>query len=230
MLLRDSISHTKKFIQRTIDGFKSLFSKGNMYERLPKKPPFHPFSCGRDATGGDIGTGYKELDNFYSEFTHQWDSSKSRMKNKGQKKPLFTRTQKTQELYHADTSQKLVSVAITQQKEEFCTENHAERREFGQNKRPNYMISQGKRQSPDLCSRSARERRLCLVAEKLKELELIAEGAADHKMDVEEVLHYYSRLTCPAYLDIVDKFFTEMCAEFCSSRASPMVYSTPKLA
>uniref|UniRef100_A0A7C9A5K7 OVATE domain-containing protein n=1 Tax=Opuntia streptacantha TaxID=393608 RepID=A0A7C9A5K7_OPUST len=228
MRLRNSISNTKKFIQRTIDGFKSLLSKGNMYERLPKAPPFHPFSCGRDATDGDTETGYKDLDNFYSEFTHQWDSNKTRVRNKGQKKPFFTRTQKAQEFYNADTSQKTASVGITRT-EEFCPENHAEGREFLKTKRPNYVMSQGRKQSPDLCSRSVRERRLYLVAEKLKELDLMAEGSADHNMDAAEILHYYSRLTCPAYLDIVDKFFTEMCAEFFSSEASQTVYSTPKL-
>ncbi|GAB4830440.1 hypothetical protein Ancab_020078 [Ancistrocladus abbreviatus] len=34
----------------------------------------------------------------------------------------------------------------------------------------------------------------------------------NHVLDIEEVLHYCSRLTCPAYCDIVDRFFTVILA------------------
>ena len=33
----------------------------------------------------------------------------------------------------------------------------------------------------------------------------------DHVLDI-EVLYYYFRLACPAYLDTVDKFFMDMYA------------------
>ena len=42
----------------------------------------------------------------------------------------------------------------------------------------------------------------------------------DHVLDI-EVLYYYSRLTCPAYLDIVDKFFMDMYAEFFGTTSTP---------
>ncbi|KAI3802917.1 hypothetical protein L1987_31064 [Smallanthus sonchifolius] len=50
----------------------------------------------------------------------------------------------------------------------------------------------------------------CLVTRKLKELEMMDRNNIDLVLDIEEVLHYYSRLTCPVYRDIIEKFFVEM--------------------
>ncbi|XWS69884.1 hypothetical protein CRYUN_Cryun03dG0002100 [Craigia yunnanensis] len=78
-------------------------------------------------------------------------------------------------------------------------------------------------------SKSKREARSLSVAQKLKELEMMDMSNVDHVLDIEEVLHYYSRLTCPAYLDIVDKFFMDMYTEILGPPASPRsVNSRPK--
>lgn len=53
-----------------------------------------------------------------------------------------------------------------------------------------------------------------LLAQKMKELEMMDMKDVDHSLDVEEALHYYSRLTCPEYVDIVNKFFMDMYADF----------------
>ncbi|XP_010527206.1 PREDICTED: uncharacterized protein LOC104804590 [Tarenaya hassleriana] len=55
-----------------------------------------------------------------------------------------------------------------------------------------------------------------IVREKLKELETVigVMTDTDHVSDVQEFLHYYSRLRCPAYIDIVEQFFMEMYSEF----------------
>ncbi|KNA17227.1 hypothetical protein SOVF_082080 [Spinacia oleracea] len=54
-----------------------------------------------------------------------------------------------------------------------------------------------------------------MLAEKMKELEMMDDvGDVDHTLDVEEALHYYSRLTCPEYVDIVNNFFMDMYADF----------------
>ncbi|KAL8189677.1 hypothetical protein R6Q57_029243 [Mikania cordata] len=50
----------------------------------------------------------------------------------------------------------------------------------------------------------------CLVTRKLKELEMMDQSNVDLVLDIEEVLHYHSRLTCPVYRDIVEKFFVEL--------------------
>ncbi|XP_047329754.1 uncharacterized protein LOC124933071 [Impatiens glandulifera] len=62
------------------------------------------------------------------------------------------------------------------------------------------------------CSRSVRERRACMVGNKLiRELEIVEKrSSVEHRLDVEEVLHYYSRLTCPTYRDIVDQFLINL--------------------
>ncbi|KAL4193948.1 hypothetical protein AMTRI_Chr05g66320 [Amborella trichopoda] len=48
------------------------------------------------------------------------------------------------------------------------------------------------------------------VAQKLRELEMLERGNVEHVLDIEETLHYYSRLTCPFYVDIFNKFFLDM--------------------
>ena len=60
--------------------------------------------------------------------------------------------------------------------------------------------------------------RSCLVQQKLKELEMVDRSNIEHVLDIEEVLYYYSRLTCSAYIDIVDKFLMEIYAEISGSR------------
>lgn len=58
------------------------------------------------------------------------------------------------------------------------------------------------------------QRRGCILAEKIKELEMVDAYDDDHIMDIEEALQHYSLLTCPAYQDIVDNFFMNMYSEF----------------
>ncbi|KAK6124986.1 hypothetical protein DH2020_041260 [Rehmannia glutinosa] len=52
------------------------------------------------------------------------------------------------------------------------------------------------------------------LAQKMKDLEMMDVNDMDHVLDIEEVLHYYSRLNCPAYVEIVDKFFMDMYSEY----------------
>ncbi|KAF3660769.1 hypothetical protein FXO38_03965 [Capsicum annuum] len=58
-----------------------------------------------------------------------------------------------------------------------------------------------------------REERSYLVAQKLQELKMLENYEDQHALDIEQVLYYYSRLTCPAYVEIVDKFFMEVYSE-----------------
>ncbi|KAK7398943.1 hypothetical protein VNO78_10117 [Psophocarpus tetragonolobus] len=60
------------------------------------------------------------------------------------------------------------------------------------------------------CECNARDR----VEKKLRELLKLNMSDVDHVLDIEEVLHYYSRLTCPLYLEIVDKLFMQLYSEF----------------
>ncbi|MCD7446869.1 hypothetical protein HAX54_017931 [Datura stramonium] len=49
-----------------------------------------------------------------------------------------------------------------------------------------------------------------ILAQKMKELEMMDEEDLDQMLDIKEVLYYYSHLKCPVYLDIVDRYFTDM--------------------
>ncbi|CAN1836519.1 hypothetical protein LINPERHAP1_LOCUS34803 [Linum perenne] len=69
-----------------------------------------------------------------------------------------------------------------------------------------------------------------VLAKKIKELEMVDVSDVEHVLDVEEALHYYSRLKSPAYLDIVDKFFTDMYQELSSESISSSSCSGRKLA
>jgi hypothetical protein len=60
----------------------------------------------------------------------------------------------------------------------------------------------------------------------MKELEIMDVTDVEHVLDVEEALHYYSRLKSPVYLDIVDKFFINMYTEFSVPKASASTNSS----
>ncbi|GMP42777.1 hypothetical protein CsSME_00012399 [Camellia sinensis var. sinensis] len=53
-----------------------------------------------------------------------------------------------------------------------------------------------------------------ILAEKMRELEMMDMNDVDHVLDIEEVLHNYACLTYPVYLDIVDNFFMDMYSKF----------------
>ncbi|KAK4336562.1 hypothetical protein RND71_044080 [Anisodus tanguticus] len=53
-----------------------------------------------------------------------------------------------------------------------------------------------------------------MLAQKMKELEIMDEEDLDQMLDIKEVLYYYSHLTCPVYVDIVDRYFMDMYDEF----------------
>ncbi|KAL9238646.1 hypothetical protein vseg_013042 [Gypsophila vaccaria] len=67
-----------------------------------------------------------------------------------------------------------------------------------------------------------------ILAQKMKELDMMEVGDVDHALDVEEALSYYSRLSCPVYVEIVDKFFMDMYEEFLLPQASITLSSSSR--
>ncbi|KAL3532444.1 hypothetical protein ACH5RR_005965 [Cinchona calisaya] len=201
MLLRTAFSNTKKFFQKTVESFKSFLSGG--YERLPKNSPCSSFPCG----GGGIhhqlkdNQSYKELDKvvYTSNSTSQiqlWDvveTEKQFFKGKSKKKS------------EASTPEKGYDQVDDQIKEK---KNYSKKKKIVYDGKIYENISSNQK----ILMMRDQERRF-LVAKKLKELEMLDNGNVEHVLDIEEVLHYYSRLTCPAYVDIVDKFFMDMYSE-----------------
>ena len=215
MLLKTSFSYTKKFFQRTLQSFKSLLSGG--YQRLPKTPPCNPFSCGGGGAHVNVHPSYGELDKLYAEFADQWSYGKDNSRRRSKKKTTAGSPAKMtneEEIYSGSFMKFAKSRKVN--------DNEIERREDGMRRR---RVREGKRGEEKSCCEGMEEERSHLVPEKLRELEMMDMGNVDHVLDIEEVLHYYSRLTCPTYLDMVDKFFMDMCSEFFSPRAtqiSPM--------
>lgn len=172
MLLRSTISSTKRFFKTTIQNFKSFLTGG--YERLPKNPHFNQFSHGGAIADLKTCPSLGELDTFYTDFTNQWEQAQTKGKLKNTEclpKDLANGGR--------DSTREEKETAPKQVK--------------------------------------AKEEGRFLVMQRLKELESMDTGNVDHVLDIEEVLHYYSRLTSPAYLEIVDRFFMQMYSEFFQS-------------
>ncbi|XP_023515883.1 uncharacterized protein LOC111779922 [Cucurbita pepo subsp. pepo] len=166
MLLRASISNTKKFFNKTLCNIKSFFS--NTYQRLPKAAP--PFSIG-----------------------HEMDKDSSFMKNSNGNAVHFSKTIDETQMKKVEKNEDSIKIGVTHQRK--TQENLKE----------------------------YDERRMCSVAKKMKELEKLDARDVDHALDIEEILHYYSRLSCPTYLEIVDKFFMDIFAEFCANPSSQQI-------
>lgn len=207
-MLRNSISNTKRFFQKTLGNLKNLFASGS-YQKLPKSPvlynnnPFNPYntsmSTSTSALVHDMNihstSSYKDLDKLYNDFTDQWDS-----KRQSNHKKL------------------VISSPAKQDRKEVQRRDH----EACDDLNNNAVVMKRVEENKSTFSSELKEaRRGCLVAEKLKELEMLDISNVDHVLDVQEVFHYYSRLTCPAYLEIVDRFFMEMCAEFFGPASTP---------
>ncbi|KAK9148838.1 hypothetical protein Scep_007595 [Stephania cephalantha] len=223
MLLKHSITNAKKFFKNTLQTFKSLVSSG--YQRLPKTPPFNHFSCS-GITDLEMRYSFGEFDNFYTDFTDRWNinsdddkpmkgksKSKSKALLKAEKDPVllgedgysngsFLKFAKGGNLERRDGDDQKKVRSVHEAKRSTSTER-TERAEIGSAKKV-----------------SEEERNYYSVTQRLKELELMDVSNVDHVLDIEEVLHYYSRLTCPAYLDMVDRFFTQIYSEFFLARSS----------
>ncbi|CAI9100322.1 OLC1v1037295C1 [Oldenlandia corymbosa var. corymbosa] len=205
MILRATLSNTKKFFQKSVENFKSFLSGG--YQRLPKSSPCHSFPCGGGAGGAGGGSihdhhhqvkysrTYEELGKFKTECLNDQQANKLGSRTASKKKDAF----KAAEIHQADQSK--------------------------ENQRKKKIVYEGKRFYQDYARPTNRmlkekEKSTYLVAKKLKDLEMLDNGNVEHVLDIEEVLHYYSRLTLPAYVDIVDQFFTDMYSELLNGQSS----------
>lgn len=225
MILR-TISNTKKFFQKTVESFKSFLSGG--YERLPKNSPCSSFPCGGGSTRHQVKYthSYREMLNecYHPDSSIQRDvvGAHPEQTNKARSK-VDTHPEHTNK---ARGKKKDSSTAVVSRNESRVRDslmnyaNHAggpgnnffqvDRKENPKKKK---ILYQGKR-CPDFSStRGLKGGRSFLVEKRLKELEMLDKSNVEHVLDIEEVLHYYSRLTCPAYVDIVDSFFMDMYAE-----------------
>ncbi|GAV82127.1 hypothetical protein CFOL_v3_25580 [Cephalotus follicularis] len=205
MLLRNSIYTTKKFLQKSLESFKSLISCGG-YQKLPKTCPYNnsfPYSAGLDM---NTQLNHKDLEKFYTDFTDRGDYDKDKVKRRIKEKAISSPPKQEQET--RESSVKNYNI----EREKDHHHHHHRRRHNCDYKMKN--VYERKRVEDSCSSKGTSEGSTSLVEQKLKEIEKMDVSNVDHVLDIEQVLHYYSRLTCPPFLDIVDKFFLDMCAEF----------------
>lgn len=214
MPLGSSILNTKKFLQKALENFKSCFSPS--YQKLPKAPPHNQFSYSL-AAASDDNQCYKDLEKFYSDFTQQWDSEKGRRRNK----------KKMEEVQHNESFINLNNASHEQKKNEIEKKEECDKRMS----KKSLIHERGKQKDSSLKFKCRRGNGKCMVEKKLKELEMLDKSDVDYVLDIEEVLHYYSRLTSPVYLEIVEKFFMEMYSEFFVDPVKPVITprSTPSI-
>ena len=216
-MLLSSISRTKKFFQKTVKNFKSFFSPGN-YQRLPKASPHSKFSYSVAAASSSAmdmtsNTSYQDMEKLYTDFSDQWESENEKARRRMKKKAASALPSKQESEVYSGSYISLSNASHAQKK------NKVEKKEEGGggggNNKRSITIQKGrqKESSSSFMSMCMKEHRYCMVEQKLRELEMLDMNNVEYVLDIEEVLHYYSRLTCPAYLEIVDKFFLEMYSE-----------------
>ncbi|XP_022892043.1 uncharacterized protein LOC111406915 [Olea europaea var. sylvestris] len=134
----------------------------------------------------------QDLDNFYKDFSQHWDSDHNKVLKK-KKNGRFSVKEKRKRDEKSSCSGRSMNGARKEEKKDesnIVCQTCMEGKQVGSSSK----IVNG-------------------LAHKMKELEMFDMNDLDHVMDVEEVMHYYSRLTCPLYLDIVDKFFMDVYRE-----------------
>lgn len=180
MLLRNSISSTRKFFRKTLGNLKSLFS-GVHYQKLPKLSPLEkPFL-------------YADHHRSMAEKLEE-DRIKS--------------SNETEDSENKTTERKMTAKEeVTVKRKEGRSSANYNFGELSGESRKSLALKMEKKKDEDDNNNN-------LLEEKLKEIEMLDLSDVDHVLDIEEVLHLYSRLTCPVYLEIVDKFFVETLAEF----------------
>ncbi|BAT91601.1 hypothetical protein LR48_Vigan05g212800 [Vigna angularis] len=160
------------------------------YQKLPRSLSFNPF-LGRSGNA----TTYTS-DQFYNEFYDMLQSDLNRIK-RGADNSSMSRSREERE----DAA-----------KAESLTEESTEK-SVGEVGEMEEKKSKGSREL-------GKKEGVYDLAQKMKELEMMNTGDVEHVLDIEEALHYYSRLKSPVYLDIVDKFFNDMHTEFSVQESS----------
>ncbi|KAF5190962.1 hypothetical protein FRX31_019450 [Thalictrum thalictroides] len=192
MLLKKTISSTKKFFKNSIQSFKSLLSGG--YEKLPKATPFNPLSC--SVGDSKARQSFRELDNFYLDFTNQWDFNEKKVRKRNKKQ---------------DKVEVIMNDHEEVYKGSFMNSVNQSPLEGGDS---NKDMQSSHQESERNSSNVVKEEGNLLVMQRLKELQKMDLNDVNTVLDIDEVLHYYSRLTSPAYLQIVDRFFMQVYSEF----------------
>ncbi|XP_030972354.1 uncharacterized protein LOC115992337 [Quercus lobata] len=207
MLLGKTIYKTKTLFQKTLENLQYIFFGG--YQKLSKPASFSPFSR-RSGKRKD-----HQRDQFYTNFCDEWEANLCKAKESYDNSIMASKDPKKEEDACGGSFMK------------FAKQSPVDSIEEG-------VVKEKNKESPQIekgeesCSKKMNG--ACQgLAQKKKDLEMMGVGDVEQVLDIEEALHYYSRLTSPVYLDIVDKFFTDMYTEFSAPHASASINNSKRL-
>lgn len=207
LLIRETIHKTKLCFYKTLQNLKS-FCYGKC-QKLPKFPSFNPFSC---SGSGRRSRKEYQIDQFYIKFCDEWEASLDKAKESYNTSLMASKEHRKEEAAEDACRGSFIKFA----------KRSPVKVEEEQKKKESTQI--GKEES---CSKNTNEGGLVL-AQKMKDMEMIDTDDMEHVLDVEEALHYYSRLTSPLYVEIVDKFFTDMYTEFSVPQVSNSINTSKR--
>jgi hypothetical protein len=214
--IRETIHKTKLCFYKTLQTLKS-FCYGKC-QKLPKLPSFNPFSCGSGRRGSRKEY---QIDQFYIKFCDEWEASLDKAKESYNTSLKASKEHKKEE--EAEEEDACHGSFIKFSKQSPVKGNKQQGVEEEQKNKESPQI--GKEE--ESCSKKTNQGGLVL-AQKMKDLEMMETDDVEHVLDVEEALHYYSRLTSPLYVDIVDKFFRDMYTEFSAPQVSNSINTSER--
>ncbi|GFP99922.1 hypothetical protein PHJA_002136300 [Phtheirospermum japonicum] len=193
MLIKETIGKTKKLFHKTFKNLKKSLILVKYHEQPTNPTPNPIFPDGKKDNNNNSKS--QDVDkNFYRSYSEKWDDAIEVKKKKTKDGQISSKAQ--QKTKRDDKiSTRSISFADCRGLEAFKEDKNA-RKYYG--KKPKASSFRG----------------ADALARKMKDLEMMDANDMDHVLDVEEVLHYYSRLNCPSYVEIVDKFFTDMHSDF----------------
>ncbi|KAE9584607.1 hypothetical protein Lalb_Chr25g0279881 [Lupinus albus] len=201
MMLRGTFHKTKIFFHKKLKTLRSFFFGG--YQRLPRSLSFNPFHC--SSSNARTYTSGRLYNDFYDHLQPDLNIAKRFGNNdiSNSKEPAVEDTA---------CSESFMSFSKQSSQKSSIHEDKAKEKKnkFGPSK-----LGKGE----DLSSKNMKKG-THVLAQKMKELDMIDENDLEHVLDIEEALHYYSCLKSPVYLDIVDKFFVDMHSEFSAPQPS----------
>lgn len=207
MLFKETIDKSKVLAQKTIQNLKSFLFGG--YQKLPKSFSFNSFSCGSSKLKNC------KTDQIYTGFYEEWEPRLDEIDKRGNKVSL-------------------ASEELMKEEESACGENYLKLEEQNPVKNKKQGLKEKKKIGS---SRVGKAKELNsqntnvtghVLAQKMRELEMIDAGDMEQALDIEEAIHYYSRLKSPVYLDIVDKFFVDMYSELSIPQASVKISNSKR--
>lgn len=206
MQLKETIDKSKILFHKTLQHLKSSFFDG--YQKLPKSLSCNPFSCGC----GKLKT--CKSDQYYKDFYDEWESHLDKISKRGSNATLSSKDViKEENACSGSIIFPKQSPAKTKQ------EGGIKEKKIG-NSHPGKAKESN---AQDVMNSGG-----FALAQKMKELEMMDSGDVEQVLDIEEALHYYSRLKSPVYVDIVDKFFTDMYSESYNPPAPVSVNSSKR--